>query len=1009
MTRGLHSKSSGSAPSRARRATALVAATLLAVGVLAAATPATATLSRVGPVSPAGSAAEGFPAWYGDSTGLALEPCLDGLPNCLVAADEFIPVHQDGGDAEAFYFHAEATVGPITVFNALEAAYAAEGPDQELVFVRNQISARTANSLQPGGVYTVTDPYGTLRSCTASATGNIVNNACRTETVPAALDFNGALAGRIGPFLTWDTYGNPALGAPPPAGYIGDNATPHKVVGSPNGFNKVRVTGPGINANGRQPCAADWTGPAADCAETDLFVVQGKVHPGPSATLSPARLNFGNVGSPVTRVLTYTSTGSVNVTVGTVTRSGSADFTIAADRCGGVTVAPGGSCSVDVTYTPRPGTSSTGSIVITDSTTGSPRTAALTGSSLPVAGVSPATHAFGTQKVGTDSASQPITVSNSGVAPLQVSSATLTGAGSGQFKVPSNGCTGAVAPGSSCEIAVVFSPLSNGAKTAALSLVTDGGNASVALSGTGTTPVVAVAPTSIAFGDQPIGTASANRAVTVTNSGSAPVSIGDVSLGGAGAAHFRLGANTCTVGTNVSPGTSCVIQVAFSPTSAGLKAGTLNVTADGVVSSATLSGNATAPADTQAPSAPTGLTATAVGTSRIDLSWNVSTDNVGVAGYRVFRDGSATPLSTVTGTSFADTGLAPGSTHTYRVAAFDAASPPNVSALSATATATTGTVAGVPGAPTIGTPTADNAAATVRWTAPAATGGAPVTGYSVRTFTGPTLVRTTTVPNVTSTSITGLVNGTSYTFDVAAINSAGTGPRSARSSEVTPGADSVAPTISSRSPAADASAVPRKRSIKVTFSEAVTGVSESTFTLQNAAGTSVSGAVSYDPSSRVATFDPGGSSADTLAVDASYTATLTSGIRDTAGNALATTTWTFTTGPRPTVTSRTPAGKATGVSRRTNIKVTFSEDVTGWSKSTVTLQRLNAAGAVVGTVSGTLRYSATSGRGVFNPFGSSTKRLARSTRYRMNLSPGIEDAAGNPLKATSWTFTTRAR
>src|SRR5205085_7733756 len=78
------------------------------------------------------------------------------------------------------------------------------------------------------------------------------------------------------------------------------------------------------------------------------------------------------------------------------------------------------------------------------------------------------------------------------------------------------------------------------------------------------------------------------------------------------------------------------------------------------------------PADTQAPTAPTNLTATAASASQVTLTWTAATDNVGVAGYHVFRDGDATPIATLSGTSFADTGLTAGTAHTYTVSAFDA-------------------------------------------------------------------------------------------------------------------------------------------------------------------------------------------------------------------------------------------------------------------------------------------------------------------------------------------------
>lgn len=78
------------------------------------------------------------------------------------------------------------------------------------------------------------------------------------------------------------------------------------------------------------------------------------------------------------------------------------------------------------------------------------------------------------------------------------------------------------------------------------------------------------------------------------------------------------------------------------------------------------------PLDVTAPTAPTGLTASVnLATGVINLSWSASTDDVGVSGYRVFRDSSATPTGTATATTFADSGQL--GTHTYTVAAVDAA------------------------------------------------------------------------------------------------------------------------------------------------------------------------------------------------------------------------------------------------------------------------------------------------------------------------------------------------
>ena len=96
------------------------------------------------------------------------------------------------------------------------------------------------------------------------------------------------------------------------------------------------------------------------------------------------------------------------------------------------------------------------------------------------------------------------------------------------------------------------------------------------------------------------------------------------------------------------------------------------------------------PADTTAPSVPSGVTAVAQSSTSILVSWTASTDaGTGIAGYRVFRDAAATPIATVTATNYTDTGLTAATNYSYTVAAFDAATPANVSAASVAATATT--------------------------------------------------------------------------------------------------------------------------------------------------------------------------------------------------------------------------------------------------------------------------------------------------------------------------------
>ncbi|MFJ3489073.1 DUF4434 domain-containing protein [Leifsonia aquatica] len=91
--------------------------------------------------------------------------------------------------------------------------------------------------------------------------------------------------------------------------------------------------------------------------------------------------------------------------------------------------------------------------------------------------------------------------------------------------------------------------------------------------------------------------------------------------------------------------------------------------------------------ETSAPSVPAGLTAASGGVTKVNLSWTAATDNIGIAGYRLYRDGALVRVIQGAGTTFTDAGLSPSTAYTYKLAAFDAAG--NASAQSTAASATT--------------------------------------------------------------------------------------------------------------------------------------------------------------------------------------------------------------------------------------------------------------------------------------------------------------------------------
>jgi hypothetical protein len=123
-------------------------------------------------------------------------------------------------------------------------------------------------------------------------------------------------------------------------------------------------------------------------------------------------------------------------------------------------------------------------------------------------------------------------------------------------------------------------------------------------------------------------------------------------------------------------------------------------------------------------------------------------------------------------------------------------------------------------------------------------------------------------------------------------------------------------------------------------------------------------------------------------------------IRDPAGNPLATTTWTFRTGPAPSIGTRTPASAAVGASRTANVTATLSENVSNVNAGTVSLRQGTATtGALVPAV---VSYNSTSHMVTINP----NATLPANTQFTVRLTSGITDIAGNPLAATQWSFRT---
>jgi hypothetical protein len=187
---------------------------------------------------------------------------------------------------------------------------------------------------------------------------------------------------------------------------------------------------------------------------------------------------------------------------------------------------------------------------------------------------------FGSHTVGTTSAAQTVTLTNSGTGSVSVSSVSTTG-----DYAQTNTCGASVAAGASCTVNVTFTPAASGTRTGTLTISTSdpSGPTAVSLAGTGTPPgpALSVDPASLTFGITAVGGKSASQSVTVRNAGTAAASVGAVATSG----DF---AQTNTCGPSLAVGATCAASVTFAPTAAGSRAGTLTITSSATNSPSTV-------------------------------------------------------------------------------------------------------------------------------------------------------------------------------------------------------------------------------------------------------------------------------------------------------------------------------------------------------------------------------------------------------------------------------------
>lgn len=204
-------------------------------------------------------------------------------------------------------------------------------------------------------------------------------------------------------------------------------------------------------------------------------------------------------------------------------------------------------------------------------------------SSTPVLRVEPEYVQFGDQGVGVSSAPREIRITNTDREALAIESATITGPWSQEYAILSGGEGSALAPGESRTLQIVFRPKAAGRSSATLEIRDDASTKAhvVPLYGLGAGPALQVgitalgAPGDVDFGDQPLGTSSAARTLTLTNAGHAPLKVRRITRTGSHRGDFKLAGPGGTI--TLPPNASRSLTVRFAPMSLGTRGATLRI------------------------------------------------------------------------------------------------------------------------------------------------------------------------------------------------------------------------------------------------------------------------------------------------------------------------------------------------------------------------------------------------------------------------------------------------
>ena len=291
-----------------------------------------------------------------------------------------------------------------------------------------------------------------------------------------------------------------------------------------------------------------------------------------AVTLTPLSLTFPATlvnQATAAQIITVANTGGTPAPIqaAVLTGANASDFAISANTCGG-SLAASTACAISITFTPTASGARSAQLSLTDSAGTQIAQLAGTGNAPATDTLGPTSLMFAQQQIGTSSASQQVTLTNSGDVALTLISAALT---AGDFSVTNN-CGTSLAAHSTCALSMNFIPTATGVRSATLTVTDEFRTQTATLTGTGVAPPgVSITPSLLTFAATGVGLTALPQTLTLTNNGGLPLAISSISA----SSSFTIASSNC--GAALAVNAACALQVVFTPTAPGAITGALTI------------------------------------------------------------------------------------------------------------------------------------------------------------------------------------------------------------------------------------------------------------------------------------------------------------------------------------------------------------------------------------------------------------------------------------------------